>query len=414
MWNVAVVGPGFKPVPDVKGGAVEHLITVLLDENEYYKKCHFDVYTTLDPLLDKKFYKQTQIIQIKNYQTFFPVRIMFSFLNRTYKLFRIKKSNHYMSCILPLYIKKGYDFILVENNIEIFFRLRRRFPNTKIIFHIHNDFDTVDTDYDKTKKRVKKLGERADMILTASHYLASHIRTITSFDRIYTLENCIDKNRFAVKPELEKISKQFRYKNGITDNNLVIMFGGRFDKWKGVLEFLQAIEKMNGGHNLRILLIGSSWFYSKEEKEYCKKINCKVEKLKDKIIYYGYVPQERMQEMYAVTDVVAIPSQCVEAFGMVALEAISMGKPCVASACGGLLDILDESCARLIPIGDNYSQRFAQALDELNKDRKLLKQLGEGAKEKAKKFSNRKVYYKSFIELLKKAETINRMENIYD
>ena len=110
MWNVAVVGPGFKPVPDVKGGAVEHLITVLLDENEYYKKCHFDVYTTLDPLLDKKFYKQTQIIQIKNYQTFFPVRIMFSFLNRTYKLFRIKKSNHYMSCILPLYIKR--DMIL--------------------------------------------------------------------------------------------------------------------------------------------------------------------------------------------------------------------------------------------------------------------------------------------------------------
>ena len=49
MYSIAIITAGLKPVPAVRGGAVEHLTTLLINENEKYNHFYFDVYT-LDPL----------------------------------------------------------------------------------------------------------------------------------------------------------------------------------------------------------------------------------------------------------------------------------------------------------------------------------------------------------------------------
>lgn len=402
MKNIAIVGPGFKPVPDVQGGAIEHLITILLEENEIYNKYQFDVYTLSDPLLNTKYYNNTRLIQIVNYQHFLPIRIIFSITNRIFKILNIKKAYNYISCITPYYIKKRYDLILVENNVEMFFRIKKSYPDVKTIFHIHNDFDTVDTDYDKTEKRIIKLEKDVDIIVTASNYLKEHIKTIVDSSKVHVIKNCIDKERFTMTDNLEKKLGILRSRYNISENHFVILFCGRFDRWKGLLELLKSIEMMEDNENVRLLLIGSSWFGSKEEKEYCKSVNKMIDRLKEKVLYCGYISQEKIHEVYAVASLVAIPSQCEEAFGMTALEAISMGKPCVASACGGLLDILDSNCAKLIIRDSRYIQRFAQALDELYKNEELLKRLQEGALIKAQSFSDKKDYYKKFIKILER------------
>ncbi len=69
----------------------------------------------------------------------------------------------------------------------------------------------------------------------------------------------------------------------------------------------------------------------------------------EKFHFYGDVPdpEHEMEKM----DIIAIPS-LFESFGYVGLEAMSLNKPVIASAVGGLREIFDSETALLVPPGD--------------------------------------------------------------
>ena len=62
--KMALITPGFLPVPAVKGGGGEMLITKLIEQNEVEKKFDIDLYTIEDKQINTKKYKQTNIIFI--------------------------------------------------------------------------------------------------------------------------------------------------------------------------------------------------------------------------------------------------------------------------------------------------------------------------------------------------------------
>ena len=66
--RLAIISPGFVPVPAVKGGAIEQLIEYFIDGNELEHKYDIDLYTVNDKLLDNKKYKYTNLIKIDNKQ----------------------------------------------------------------------------------------------------------------------------------------------------------------------------------------------------------------------------------------------------------------------------------------------------------------------------------------------------------
>jgi GT2 family glycosyltransferase/glycosyltransferase involved in cell wall biosynthesis len=67
-----------------------------------------------------------------------------------------------------------------------------------------------------------------------------------------------------------------------------------------------------------------------------------------------------------------------EPFGLVLLEAMACGRPVVAPAAGGPLEIVTDGCGRLFPPGD--PQAAARALVELLGDREGLRRAGERAR----------------------------------
>jgi len=80
------------------------------------------------------------------------------------------------------------------------------------------------------------------------------------------------------------------------------------------------------------------------------------------------------------------PSLWPEPFGLVALEAAAAGKPIVATATGGLRDIvIDGETGLLVPPEDR--EALAAALQKLISDAGLRERLGAGAKQQATKFS---------------------------
>ena len=94
----------------------------------------------------------------------------------------------------------------------------------------------------------------------------------------------------------------------------------------------------------------------------------------------GFVPPEEVSGYYARAAVVAVPSER-EGYGMAAREAMAHGRPVVASAVGGLLDVVEDGVTGvLVPPGDGVALR--EALLSLLADPGLRARLGAAARDR--------------------------------
>ena len=96
-------------------------------------------------------------------------------------------------------------------------------------------------------------------------------------------------------------------------------------------------------------------------------------------------PHSEVMAAWSRCSVAVIPSVCLEAFGLVALEAMSQAKPVVASARGGLVDIVEDGRSGiLIPASDADALR--KAILSLTQDAPRAAFLGEGALARSEAF----------------------------
>lgn len=99
----------------------------------------------------------------------------------------------------------------------------------------------------------------------------------------------------------------------------------------------------------------------------------------------GALPRSAMPEFWSAVDVAVVPS-LYEPFGLVALEALACGVPVIATAVGGLKDIvLDGECGLLVPPGD--AGELGRALRLLLTNEPLRQRLAAGARLRAEQFS---------------------------
>ncbi len=140
-----------------------------------------------------------------------------------------------------------------------------------------------------------------------------------------------------------------------------VLFVGRLSQEKGILELVEAAAGMSltvaGDGPLRDLVPGA----------------------------LGFVDHDELEPLYRRAAVVACPS-LREGFGVACLEAMAHGAPVVASAVGGLLDlVVDGETGLLVPPGDVSALRVA--LERLLADRELRARLGAAGRERAREFS---------------------------
>jgi glycosyltransferase involved in cell wall biosynthesis len=96
-------------------------------------------------------------------------------------------------------------------------------------------------------------------------------------------------------------------------------------------------------------------------------------------------PHDAVMAAWRRCTVALTPSIWLEAFGIVAIEAMAMGRPVVASRIGGLSDIIvDEQTGLLVPPGDHLALR--QAMQRLVDDPALRERMGEAARQRVAKF----------------------------
>jgi glycosyltransferase involved in cell wall biosynthesis len=88
--------------------------------------------------------------------------------------------------------------------------------------------------------------------------------------------------------------------------------------------------------------------------------------------------------LLSAADVLAAPSRN-EGMGRVLVEAMALGVPVVATVVGGIPDVVDDECGRLVPPEDTAA--LASALVDLAEDAGLASKLGDAGMARAERFS---------------------------
>jgi glycosyltransferase involved in cell wall biosynthesis len=136
-----------------------------------------------------------------------------------------------------------------------------------------------------------------------------------------------------------------------------VLYAGRLSPEKGVLELVEAANEMN------LVVAGDG-------------------PLRHRVpMARGFVPPAELAKLYGRAAVVACPSHR-EGFGVACLEAMAHGRPVVAGAVGGLLDlVVNGETGILVEPGNVPALRAA--LERLLADRELRRRMGEAGRNRA-------------------------------
>jgi glycosyltransferase involved in cell wall biosynthesis len=174
-----------------------------------------------------------------------------------------------------------------------------------------------------------------------------------------------------------------------TNASLRVGFAGQWTPRKGIEELLeswQSVKSAFPGCELH-LAGGPSVWKNVSDVAGAEKVAEHVRQMERRglICCVGALPRSAMPRFWNSLDVAVVPS-LYEPFGLVALEALACGVPVIASAVGGLKEIItDGQSGLLVPAGD--AAALACALCTLLTDESLRARLSAGARLRAHGFS---------------------------
>ena len=109
----------------------------------------------------------------------------------------------------------------------------------------------------------------------------------------------------------------------------------------------------------------------------------KNNKLSDKIVFHGFVPDDQLPAMYANAQFLLFPS-LYEGFGLPAVEAMAAGCPVLTSNRSAIPEVAGD-CALMV---DPYDvEEIASAILKLAGDEQLRIKLAECGRKRARQFS---------------------------
>ena len=190
------------------------------------------------------------------------------------------------------------------------------------------------------------------------------------------IHNGVDMNAFTQSYDVEVVRREFNNKFGEPLVGLI----GRIEWWKGHEYFLEAIAEVAKHIDvLKALIIGELTEASIINRRYLNKLRLMVKSmgLEDKIIFTG--SRDDIPRLIAALDIVVHASSTPEPFGLVVIEGMAAGKPVIATAAGGILDIIEDGVNGLL-VQRKDSKAMAEAILRVISDRDKAERMALAAR----------------------------------
>jgi glycosyltransferase involved in cell wall biosynthesis len=164
--------------------------------------------------------------------------------------------------------------------------------------------------------------------------------------RLFFSPHCIDTEWFASRAT-KAARQELRARLGLADDVAVALFAGKLLPFKRPLDLVGAAAELKArGQEIVVLLAGDGPL--REE------IEAAARAAGISLHMLGFRNQSEMPAAYAAADVLVLPSDGRETWGLVANEALACGRPIILSdAVGAAPDLAaDETAGRVFPVGN--------------------------------------------------------------
>jgi D-inositol-3-phosphate glycosyltransferase len=171
---------------------------------------------------------------------------------------------------------------------------------------------------------------------------------------------------------------------GLPADRPLVLFVGRVQPLKGPDVAIQALAALSDRRAMLALVGGASGPHGDEESRHARRLVDELG-LGDRVLFVDPQPHHILSSYYRAADVVIVPSRS-ESFGLVALEAAACGVPVVASAVGGLLNIVHDGVTGCLVEGRD-PDRYARAIDRVLADPVGAAAMGAAAAVRARRYT---------------------------
>lgn len=163
--------------------------------------------------------------------------------------------------------------------------------------------------------------------------------------------------------------------------NNSIVYAGRLESYKGIDYLIRAFALVTKKFPESQLHIAGSGVIKNDLARLAEELS-----VAHSVNFLGHLERNELQNLYAQSVVVVMPSTWIEAFGLVGIEAMSVGRPVVASNVGGIPDwLIDGKTGYLVPPAN--AEAIADALIRLFEDKPLLLEMMKNSRVRAEEFS---------------------------
>src|SRR5580700_7085787 len=217
--------------------------------------------------------------------------------------------------------------------------------------------------------------KRATFVVTKSEHLRQRaIQMGVNAPKVRTIRNGCNPSVFHLRDR-----SAARAQLAIDDKSELVLFVGRLDTAKGIEELLEAFASLARRRpNLRLAFVGDG-----PGGEHLRS-KAKHLALEDRITLNGACSSQEVAHWLAAANVLALPSYN-EGYPNVVIEALSCGRPVIATKVGGILELVNEESGILIAPRDSHALAAAieKAMDRRWDEQSISEQFRRGWDEAA-------------------------------
>jgi glycogen synthase len=235
--------------------------------------------------------------------------------------------------------------------------------------------------------------ENADGVIAVSQSMKADVNRLygVPFEKIRVIYNGIDTSQYKPTPNPSVLTA---YK--IDPQKPFILFVGRITRQKGIIHLVNAIKHIRPG--MQIVLCAGAPDTKEIGVEMAEKVEEAKKQTENDVIWVSeMVTREDVITLYTHATLFVCPS-IYEPFGIINLEAMACGTPVVASAIGGIPEVVEHNRTGLLvplepksalefdPIDpEKFSRDLAAAVNSLLEAPERMKEMAERARERVEK-----------------------------
>jgi glycosyltransferase involved in cell wall biosynthesis len=294
------------------------------------------------------------------------------------------------------------DIVHVQNCTQVLPLFHRAVPNARLFLHVHDEFLSL-----LPERVVRPRLEDLSAVVTCSNFVTQRLQARLPYlaDRIHTVGNGVDTSYFETSERFAEPGKfHILYVGRVSPEKGIHTLAAAFTRLAttdegveldvvgppGLLPFNQ-IRLLSGDPQIAALeSFYGTGFWSRLDKQlvharssYRRDIEASIPAaLRNRVHFRGQLSRGTLRSAYQRAHVLALPSVCMEPFGLPLAEAMATGLACVASRTGGIPDILaDNVTGLLVERGD--VEALTNALRKLSVDSEAREQMGREARRRA-------------------------------